>query len=136
MNIEESAADMIFRFPNQAFPDDGEVAAAEAHREEDKVVQWRDLPQNTWFRIVHQQNINTEYGIVKILHLLHRDDTVCKAWSTAIISKEIDDLQWKREEQKRVEALPPVHLYVKSLGKKASKSNPTRSYYNFKLTYL
>ena len=97
---------------------------------------WRELPQNTWLRIMHQQDVNMEYGAVKILHLLHRDATTYKAWSTTIISKEIEDLQRKREEQKKVENLPPAYLYIKSLGKRASKSNPTRSYYNFKLMYF
>ena len=120
----------IFRFPDQAFPADEEAAA------ESEVIPWREVAQNTWLRIMHQQDVNMEYGAVKILHLLHRDGTACKAWSTTIISKEIDDLQRKREEQKKVENLPPAYLYIKSLGKRASKSNPARSYFDFKLMYF
>ena len=129
MNYEE--ADAVFRFPDQAFPADEQ--AAEPRREDDEVMPWRELPQNTWLRIVNQQDVNMEYGVVKILHLLNRDGSTYKAWSTVIISKEIGDLQRKREEQKN---LPPAHLYVKCLGKRVSKSNPTRSYFNFKLMYF
>ena len=124
----------VFQFPDQTFPDDEVVG--ESRREDDEVMSWRNLPQNTWLRIMHQQDVNMECGTVKILYLLNRDATICKAWSTVIISKEIDNLQRKREERKKVENLPPAYLYIKCLGKRVSKSNPTRSYFDFKLMYF
>ena len=132
MKYEEKTSEVL-QFPDEAFPDDDESS----QEEEDVVLAWRKLPQNIWLRIVHQQDVKIEQReVVKILELLQRDGTTYKAWSTSIISNEIDDLQRKREEQKKVENLPSADLYVKCLGKKTSKSNPTRSYFNVKLMYF
>ena len=129
-SMKYKEANAVLQFPDEPFADGDDSS------QEDEVMLWRELPQNIWLRIIHQQDVNMECGIVKILHLLHRDDSTYKAWSTIIITKEIDDLQRKREEQKKVENLPPADLYIRSLGKRASKSNPTRSYFDFKLMYF
>ena len=127
MNYEDAA----IQVPDEAFPDDVEPD------QEDEVLAWRELPQNIWLRIMHQKDVKMEErDVVKILKLLQRDGTTYKAWSTAIISNEIDDMQRKREEQEKVKNLPQANLYVKCLGRKHSKSNPTRSYFNFKLMYF
>ena len=58
----------VLQFPDEAFPFDDESG-----REED-VLAWRKLPQNIWFRIVHQQDVKMEQrDVVKILELLQRD---------------------------------------------------------------
>ena len=123
--------DAALQFPDEAFPEDNE-----SDEEKDEPIAWRNLPQNTWLRIVRQRDVKKEEGVVKILDLLQRDGTTYKAWSSVIISKDIDDWQRKRVEQMEVDDLLPAELYVKCLGKKPSKSNPTRSYFNVKLMYF
>ena len=117
-------------FPDETFPSDEEI-------QQENVIPWRELPQKTWLRITQEQDVKMERGIVKILNLLQRDGTEFKAWSTVIISKDIDAIRKKREEEEaKLSELPQAELYVKYLGNKPSKSNPSRSYSNTKLMYF
>ena len=123
----------MIRFPGEEFPDDDREG--ESNQGEDPVP-WRDVPQNNWLRILNHRDVNTENGVVKILNLLHRDGTAYKVWATSTLSKAIDETLKNREIEFENSTPPPTDLYVKSLGKKASKKNPGRSYYNFQLLHF
>ena len=128
-NLENDGPTSCLQFPDEVFPADEEI-------QQENVMPWRELPQNTWLRITQEQDVKLERGIVKILNLLQRDGTTFKVWSTAIISKDIDIIKKKREEEVKLRELSPAELYVKHLGMKASKTNPSRSYFNTKLMYF
>ena len=123
----------MIQFSDDEFP--GDDQEGESSRGEEPI-HWSELPQNTWLRIVHQRDVNTEKGVVKILNLLHRDGATYKAWSTIIISDAIDHSRRNREVEFENSTPPHAELYVKSLGKKASKKHPSRSYYNFQLMHF
>ena len=129
VNLENDGPTRSLQFPDEVFPADEEI-------QQENVMPWRELPQNTWLRITQEQDVKLERGIVKILNLLQRDGTVFKVWSTVIISKDIDVIKKKREEEAKLRELPQAELYVKHLGMKASKTNPSRSYFNTKLMYF
>ena len=115
------------------FPEDSE--AGESIHKEDKAIHWRELPQNVWFQISRQQDISTEKGILKILHLIQRDGTAYKVWTTIIISESIDKIR-ERDVEEQEHQPHTAHLFIKSLGKKTSKSNPDRSYYDIQLKHF
>ena len=110
--------------------DEGETSFSEDEKPED----WRDLPTNEWFLITHQRSVLCENGMKKILNLKHQDSTIRKVWTTTIISSSIDEVQKNRS---RLHQHPDrAHLFIKSLGKRLSKTNPDRVYFDFRLKYL
>ena len=71
--------------------------------------------------------------VFKILTLRHRDCTTrTTAWSTGLIATAIDEFLVEHPQDDTT----PQKLYIKSLGKINSKSNPTYTYYNFKLKFV
>ena len=102
------------------FPDDDD--------DEEAAVHWRDVPRHTWLCITRTREVKV--NVVKILTLLHRDRTTRSAWTTGIITRAIDDYL---VDHATARDDPTQKLYIKSLGKTNSKSNPTFTYYNFKL---
>ena len=121
-DISTTAADDDSTFPkDDTFP----------QNDDDKdTIRWRDVPRHAWLRIIHTREVIVEGHPIKIITLRRQDRRTYTAWSTEIISKAIDrHLIEHAEEQDR----ESKKLYIKSLGKTASKSNPTYAYYNFKL---
>ena len=97
---------------------------------EERVLSWRELPTNVWFRITAQKDIHKKDGEdVKILDLLREGGALCSVWTTAIIARKIED--------QRVRAADnfPAHLYIQSTGKTDSHVHAERSYYNCILRY-
>ena len=103
VNLENDGPTRSLQFPDEVFTADEEI-------QQENVMPWRELPQNTWLRITQEQDVKLERGIVKILNLLRRDGTVFKVWSTVIISKDIDVIKKKREEEAKLRELPPAEL--------------------------
>ncbi len=106
------------------FPDDDD---------EDETMQWRDVPRHTWLCITRTRDVTINDQVIKILTLLHRDRTTRSAWTTGIITRAIDDFLTEHAAIAAARDDPTQKLYIKSLGKTNSKSNPTFTYYNFKL---
>ena len=112
--------------PSNQFPNDDDNEG-----ERTDSIKWRDVPRNTWLRIMSYRNIIVESNrTVKILHLLQRDGTTYSAWTTDIITRAIDE-QYRNEYHR--DETSQKKLYIKSLGKTTSVSHPSFSYYNFKL---
>ena len=114
--------------PSDQFPNDDDN---EGERTIPDSIHWRDVPRNTWLRIMSYRNVTVESNrTVKIVYLLQRDGTTYSAWTTSILTRTID-------EHYRNECLAnetsQKKLYIKSLGKTASISHPAYSYYDFKL---
>ena len=99
--------------------------------DEADTIQWRDVPRHTWLRVTHIREVTVEDHNIKILTLLRRDCRTYASWTTEIISKSIN--AFLLEHTKEEEEEPTKKLYIKSLGKTTSKSNPTYGYYNFRL---
>ena len=112
------------------FPDDDEDG--ESPRKFGKAIHWRDLPQNQWFLISRQHVIASAEAQLKILQLTRRDSTVFDVWTTHIISQSIDQFR-----KKHLEHSPHLsELFIKSIGKKSSKSHPSRAYFDVQLKYM
>ena len=108
------------------FPDDED-------EDEDAAIHWRDVPRYTWLCVTRTREVTVNDQVIKILTLLHRDRTMRSAWTTGIITRAIDDYLADHAALAAARDNPTQKLYIKSLGKTNSKSNPTFTYYNFKL---
>ena len=113
--VSEAANDSL------GFPDDDD--------NEEQTLQWREVPQHTWLRIVDRRKIIMEDRVATILTLLRRDGKTYTAWTTGIIAKGIE----KKIQAQQTEEDRPEKLYIRSLGKTNSKINPAYSYYNYNL---
>ena len=132
-NLENDGA-TIHLIPDDTYPADEDMYI---QLQQDEWLQpWRELPLNTWLQITQQKDVKLERGVVKILSLLESNGTSLKAWSTINITRDIEDIQKKRDAEKRSRKLPPANLYVKYLGKKVSTTNPRRTYFNTEFMYF
>ena len=113
---------------NSTFPQDDTFPQTDD--DDQDAIRWRDVPKHTWLRIIHTREVIVEGHPIKIITLRRQDRRTYTTWSTEIISKAIDRHLIEHEEEQDREG---KKLYIKSLGKTASKSNPTWTYYNFKL---
>ena len=115
-----------------AFPDSKAAIFPNTVEEggEERVLSWRELPTNVWFRITAQKDIHKKDGEdVKILDLLREGGAICRVWTTAIIACKIEDQRVRAEDNF------PAHLYIQSTGKTDSHVHAERSYYNCILRY-
>ena len=84
-----------------------------------EVAPWRDVPQNVIYHIEDVQEVKTMYGYQKVLSLVDRDGNKISAYAT---SRMIDDLE-------------EGGSYIKSLGLRESRKNPSQSYYHYELLH-
>ena len=78
---------------------------------------------NEWYRIEIVKELNTKLGVTKLLTLRDREMNRFTVWPTKLILDSID----KKWNERRDNG----SLFIRSLGKKKSKSSPF-SYYDFK----
>ena len=91
-----------------------------------KVLKWRDIPENTIFKIEKSETIKTKFGTAIILTLIDHDGTTYRCWATSVIS---DTLKCKKKDY----SFKGKTLYIKSTGLKQSTTNPDNKYYDFDL---
>ena len=98
------------------FPDDND----EGDEEERSTISWGDVKKNLWFHVISTKDVTTSYGPTKILTLRDREGELYSTWSTKMINESIDN-KMKRGGT----------LFIKSLGKKKTKSGK-KKYYDIK----
>ena len=94
------------------------------------IISWRELPQNTWLRVIHQREEKTERGMVKILELLQRNETKYKAVTSTTITKKINAFQNKLEKKKN------ANIYIKCVGLNLAESRDCEPEFNIILYYI
>ena len=92
---------------------------AKRRREEDKVLNWSELPENIIYRITEVEVLEDgPYGTSYILFLVDKDNTKVKAWASKKLAR---DLQRKEEYD-----IP----YIISLGQKPYGKGKTINLYD------
>ena len=87
-----------------------------------KAKPWRELKQNTWYKVEEVTSINTIKGPAKILTLKDRNKTVTRVWATSVIKLNIDGKMAERGDD--------CFLFIKSKGLKKCKNNSGNSFYD------
>ena len=70
-----------------------------------------------WFNVISTKDVKTAFGPTKILTLRDRDGTLFNSWSTTLINQTIDTKMARGGT-----------LFIKSLGKKKTKSGKKKFY--------
>ena len=85
------------------------------------VKSWGDLTERKWFLVVRMKDVTTGYGPTKVLTLRRNEQKEnFEVWSTKMINDSINE-KWDEKGS--------GSLFVKSLGKKKSKSGSKKSYF-------
>ena len=85
-------------------------------------ISWKDLAQNRWFLIEGKKDVQTKWGLTKLLNLKDGDGERLTVWATSLITNTLDE-KWEMKAN--------VKLFIKSLGEKKCKNGPF-SYFNYK----
>lgn len=99
-----------------SFPDDND----EGDEEERNTISWGDVKKNQWFHVISTKDVTASYGPTKILTLRDREGKLYSTWSAKMINESIDDKMNRGGT-----------LFIKSLGKKKTKSGK-KKYYDIK----
>lgn len=87
---------------------------------QESVMKWRDVPQNTIFKITGGM-IDTQHGEVTTLTLESEKGESFKCWTIPLLSDRLTQFDWRNE------------LYVRSLGLVPSMRYPSIQYYAYEL---
>ena len=99
------------------FPDDNDEGDEE---ERSTVISWGEVKKNLWFHVISTKDVTASYGPTKILTLRDREGKLYSTWSAKMINESIDDKMNRGGT-----------LFIKSLGKKKTKSGK-KKYYDIK----
>ena len=88
---------------------------------QESVMKWRDVPQNTIFKINNTHRIDTPHGEATILTLESEESESFKCWAIPLLADRLTQFGWRNE------------LYVRSLGLVPSRQNPSFQYYAYEL---
>ena len=102
-----------------AFPD----ADDEGDDDMEPAIRFKELAVNEWYRVEVVKELNTKFGLTKLLTLRDREMNRFTVWATKLILESID-MKWNERKD-------GGSLFLRPLGKKKSKSSPF-SYYDFK----
>ncbi len=103
----------------------------------EKVLQWHDLTENVWFYVdcyvpvsVPDNSNPSKPRAVKILTLCARGESqTFDVWASDIVSRTIDNFMEMQSDENKTNK----NLFIKSLGKRPSQSNPTFKYFDVAL---
>ena len=94
--------------------------AIKTKTENDKLAkQWRELPIGEIFRVVQRKQFNLKDGTCMILTLNDRNNNTYTSWATKRLCDEL------------IQDYDELDVYIRSNGLTQSKSDPTRSYYDY-----
>ena len=116
---DEGAPNLANEENQVAFPDMDD----EGDDDMEAAIRFKELKINEWYRIEIVKELNTKLGVTKLMTLRDKEMNRFTVWPTKLILDSIDK-KWNERGDNG-------SLFIRSMGKKESKSSPF-SYYDFK----